>query len=91
VDGAICLAQHIIVPPIHIDVLSIRLADIDRRAREILTRDLGIVDALRFLGQFRAGSGDYTAERGKWLDDMSLDELISEINGRRRKGRRAKG
>jgi hypothetical protein len=67
------------------------IADIDRRGREILTRDLGIVDTLRFLGQFRAGSGDYTAERGTWLDDLSLDTVVSEIKGRRRKTRRTKG
>jgi len=66
------------------------IADIDRRAREILTRDLGIVDTLRFLGQFRSGTGDYTAERGEWLDDLSLDEVVSEIKGKRRKTRRTK-
>lgn len=67
------------------------IADVDRRAREILTRDLGIVDTLRFLGQFRTGSGDYTAERGTWLDDLSLETIVSEIRGKRRKTRRAKG
>jgi len=66
------------------------IADVDRRAREILTRDLGIVDTLRFLGQFRAASGDYTAERGEWLDDLSLDAIVSEIRGKRRKARRSK-
>jgi hypothetical protein len=66
------------------------IAEIDRRAREILTRDLGIVDTLRFLGQFRSGSGDYTAERGEWLDDLSLDEIISEIKNKKRKARRTK-
>jgi hypothetical protein len=66
------------------------IADIDRRAREILTRDLGIVDTLRFLGQFRSGSGDYTAERGEWLDGLSLDEILSEIKSKKRKSRRTK-
>jgi hypothetical protein len=66
------------------------IAEIDRRAREILTRDLGIVDTLRFLGQFRPGSGDYTAERGEWLDRLYLEEIVSEIKGKRRKGRRTK-
>jgi len=66
------------------------IAEIDRRAREILTRDLGIVDTLRFLGQFRSGSGDYTAERGKWLDDLTLDEIVSEIKTKKRKARRTK-
>jgi hypothetical protein len=66
------------------------IADIDRRAREILTRDLGIVDTLRFLGQFRSGSGDYTAERGEWLNDLTLEDIVSEIKVKRRKARRAK-
>lgn len=66
------------------------LAEIDRRAREVLTRDLGIVDTLRFLGQFRSGSGDYTAERGEWLGETSLNEIVSEIKGQRPKTRRAK-
>jgi len=66
------------------------IAEIDRQAREILTRDLGIVDTLRFLGQFRSGSGDYTAERGEWLDNLSLKQITSEIKGKRRKARRTK-
>jgi len=67
------------------------IADVDRRAREILTRELGIVDTLRFLGQCRSGSGDYTAGRGEWRDDLSLTEIVSEIKGRRRKASRSKG
>jgi hypothetical protein len=66
------------------------IAEIDRQAREILTRDLGIVDTLRFLGQFRSGSGDYTAEHGEWLDAMSLDAIVSEIKTKRRKARRTR-
>ncbi len=66
------------------------IAEIDRRAREILIRDLGTVDTLRFLGQFRSGSGDYAAERGQWLDELSLKEIVSAIKGKRRKARRIK-
>ncbi len=66
------------------------IADIDRRARQILARDLGIVDTLRFLGQFRAGSGDYTAERREWLDGLSLEVIVSEIKSKRGKARRTK-
>ena len=67
------------------------IADVDRRARAIRTRDLGIVDTLRFLGQFRAGPGDDTAERGKWLDELSWEGLVSESKGRRRQARRSQG
>jgi len=67
------------------------IAEIDRRAREVLTRELGVVDTLRFLAQFWSGSGDYTAERGRWLDDLSLGEIVSAIKGKRRKTRRTRG
>ena len=66
------------------------IAEIDRRARAILTRDLGIVDTLRLLGQFRSGTGDYTAECGEWLGDLSLDEILAEIKSKKRTARRTK-
>jgi hypothetical protein len=40
------------------------------------------------LSQFRAGSGDYTKERGQWLDDLSLEQIISGIKAQRQKPRR---
>jgi len=45
---------------------------------------MGVVDAHRFLNQFRIGSGDYTAERGQWLDQLSLNEVLSEIKAKSR-------
>ena len=49
---------------------------------------MGVVAALRFLNQFRAGAGNYTSERGQWLDELSLNQIAAEIKGRRRKVRR---
>lgn len=67
------------------------LAEVSQQAREILIREMGVVDTLRFLSQFRTGVGDYTKERGQWLDDLSLDEIVSEIKAKRRKQRRTNG
>ncbi len=67
------------------------LAEISRQAREILVREMGVVDTLRFLSQFRTGGGDYTKERRQWLDDWSLDEIVTEIKATRRKKRGANG
>ena len=66
------------------------MAEINREAEAILIREMGVASAMRFLSQFRAGSGDYTKERGEWLDDLPLDEIVAEIKGRRTKGRRGK-
>lgn len=63
------------------------LAEINRRARDILMREMGVVDTLRFLGQFHSGDGNYTKERGHWLDDLSLDDIVTGIKAKRRNQR----
>ena len=65
------------------------LADINKEAEAILIREMGVVKALRFLSQFRTGLGDYTKERGQWLDELSLNEIVTEIKAKRRKPRRS--
>jgi hypothetical protein len=64
------------------------LADITQEARTILIREMGVVDALRFLSQFSSGAGDYTKERGQWLDDLSTEQIVSAIKAKRPKPRR---
>lgn len=64
------------------------LADLNRQAAKILIREMGIVDAQRFLSQFRNASGDYTKERRQWLDGLTLEQIVSEIKAKRRKPRR---
>lgn len=63
------------------------LAEVNAQGTEILIREMGVVDALRFLNQFRPGSGDYTKERGRWLDKLSLKQIVSEIKAGRKKSR----
>jgi len=47
-----------------------------RRAVEVLIRELGYVDAMRFLRQCGHGAGDYSRERHTFLPDWSPDELV---------------
>ena len=63
------------------------LAEVTARGTEVLIRELGVVDALRFLNHFRPGSGDYTKERGQWLNNLSLEQIVSEIRASRKKRR----
>lgn len=55
------------------------ISEISRRATRILVEEMGVVDTIRFLNQFSLGQGDYTKEREKWLGDLSLDDVISQI------------
>jgi len=59
------------------------MAEITRRATDVLFKEIGVVDTIRFLNQFSVGRGDYTREREKWLADVSLDEAISRIKAKR--------
>jgi len=47
-----------------------------KEGTEALARALGPVGMVRFLQQFDMGSGDYTKERHKWLDGMSVDDIL---------------
>ena len=67
------------------------LAEVTRRAIEVLTRELGSADTLRFVNQFTMGLGDYTAEREQLFGEETLEQIIGAIKakapGRPRKSR----
>ena len=45
---------------------------------------LGPVGMVRFIQSFELGSGDYTRERSRWLD-QSTEEIVAEIRKMRAK------
>ena len=55
------------------------LAEITQEAISVLFQTLGIVNTVRFINQFTTGYGNYTEEREILFDDITLDEVISEI------------
>lgn len=55
------------------------LAEVTRRAIQVLSRELGPADAARFISQFSAGLGDYTAEREELFAGITLDQLAADI------------
>ncbi|NOX62469.1 MAG: hypothetical protein GXP42_11085 [Chloroflexi bacterium] len=57
--------------------------DVNRRAIHLLYKELGIVDAVRFMRQFAVGFGDYTEERDILFADQSLEDILAEIAARR--------
>ena len=60
------------------DTQALTLSELSQRAVAALTREIGVAGTLRFLNQFRRGSGDYTAERGALLGEPSLEELLEK-------------
>ncbi len=57
------------------------LVEINQQAFQVLYRELGVVNAVRFLRQFTVGFGDYTKEREVLLGSKSLEEIVAEIKG----------
>lgn len=55
------------------------LTEITNQALHVLTKEVGVADTMRFLGQFSTGTGNYTEERAPLFDHLSLDEVLSEI------------
>lgn len=58
------------------------LAEITRRAIEVLTRELGAADTLRFVNQFTTGLGDYTAEREHLFAEETLEQILDAIKAK---------
>jgi hypothetical protein len=59
------------------------LAEVTARAIKVLCKEIGVVNAVRFVGQFTAGYGDYTEERKQLLAGLTLDNILSEIKQKR--------
>jgi hypothetical protein len=55
------------------------LAEVTQEAVRLLYKEIGIVNTVRFLGQFTTGYGNYTEEREELFADKTLDDLIDEI------------
>lgn len=54
-------------------------SEINRRATLILFKEIGVVETIRFLNQFTLGNGDYTKNRGEWLNQITMDDAIAQI------------
>jgi hypothetical protein len=60
------------------------LVEVNQQAISLLYKELGVVDAVRFLKQFTQGYGNYTQERETLFANRSLEEIVSEIEKRRK-------
>ena len=52
------------------------MEDIRSEGIEILGREIGPVNAIRFLQQFDSGKGNYTEQRRKYLGKMKVKDII---------------
>ena len=56
--------------------------ELQRKGFKALVEALGLVDAIRFIHQYDSGSGDYTKERHQWLDQLTMDDILADLEQR---------
>ena len=61
------------------------LIEVNQQAIRLLYKELGVVDAIRFLRQFTQGYGNYTQEREDMFADKSLEDITDEIENQRKR------
>ena len=61
------------------------LYEINHRAIQVLCREMGIVNTLRFIRQFTSGYGNYTMERDMLQEGKAVADIVSEIKEMRGK------
>jgi hypothetical protein len=59
------------------------LAEITQDAIQILYREIGVANTVRFINQYTTGYGNYTEERRELFADQTLDDLLDEIKQQR--------
>ena len=59
------------------------LAEITAQAIRILSKEIGIVNTVRFINQFSSGYGNYTEERERLFGSLTLEEIVTEIKRNR--------
>ena len=57
--------------------------DFERHAFAILKRELGLDGLARFLRLNRAGGGDYTRDRHRWLGGATIDDIMADVESHR--------
>jgi hypothetical protein len=55
------------------------LDDVRKRGYQILSKELGAFDFIRFIQQSSSGYGDYTKDKSKILSEISIDEIYNKI------------
>lgn len=56
------------------------LNQITQEAIQILAKEMGIADTIRFLNQFSQGYGDYTQERDAMFEGLTLDDILEQMD-----------
>jgi hypothetical protein len=66
-------------PEILTDIDTIDDLEFERRTLAAIRNELGLGGLARFLATHRSGSGDYTRDRHQWLDGITMEQILAEL------------
>lgn len=55
------------------------ISEVNQMVTDLLIKEIGVVDTIRFLNRFRAGKGDYSKERKNLFKGMSVKDIVGGI------------
>lgn len=55
------------------------ISEVNQMATDLIIKEMGVVDTIRFLNQFRPGQGDYTKDRNKLFEGMEVKDIVVGI------------
>ncbi len=59
--------------------------EIQKTAFDVLRKQLGISNLIRFMQQYDKGYGNYTVDRDQWQKNYTVDSLFVEIEANKTK------
>ena len=64
--------------------MGITIPEIKVKGWEALVKELGYAGATKFILLYEPGEGNYTEKRKELLHDLTIDEIIREIRGKKK-------
>ena len=64
--------------------MGITIPEIKVKGWEALVKELGYAGATKFILLYEPGEGDYTEKRKELLHDLTIDEIVREIKGKKK-------
>lgn len=55
------------------------LNDINIKAIQVLSKEIGLGNTIRFINHFTTGFGNYTEERRKIFSELKVADIVKEI------------
>ena len=55
------------------------LSEITQQAIDVLFKEVGVANTIRFLNQFLTSYGNYTEERENLFEDLTLNEVLIQL------------